>query len=105
MRGFPLTSLHGSFDFAGNVQIVTLKRRRLLRFGLRRGPIRSGPFYCPEDEKVYIDLGFYSELKERVGVPGGFAETYVLAHDIGHHVQNLPGIESKVRQREEPIRD
>ena len=58
----------------------------------------TGPFYCPEDEKVYIDLSFYDELKQRFGAPGEFAQAYVLAHEIGHHVQKLTGVESKVRQ-------
>jgi len=58
----------------------------------------TGPFYCPGDEKVYIDLSFYDELKRRFGAPGEFAQAYVLAHEVGHHVQKLIGVEGKVRQ-------
>jgi uncharacterized protein len=56
-----------------------------------------GPFYCPADQRVYIDLGFYDDLKDRFGAPGDFAQAYVIAHEVGHHVQNLLGIASKVQ--------
>jgi len=55
-----------------------------------------GPFYCPRDEKVYIDLSFYSDLKYRFNAPGDFAQAYVIAHEVGHHVQNLTGISDQV---------
>lgn len=62
------------------------------------GQTMMGPFYCPNDSTVYIDLAFYDEMKRRLGGGGDFAQGYVIAHEVGHHVQHLLGIESQVRQ-------
>ncbi|GAB4564083.1 MAG: neutral zinc metallopeptidase [Rhizobacter sp.] len=61
-----------------------------------RGEAAMGPFYCPGDQKVYIDLTFYETMRNRMGAPGDFAQAYVIAHEVGHHVQNLMGISGKV---------
>ena len=62
------------------------------------GQSEMGPFYCPVDQQVYVDLGFYEELRGRFGAPGDFAQAYVLAHEIGHHIQTLNGTSDEVRR-------
>jgi uncharacterized protein len=75
-----------------------------VRSGCGYAEAAMGPFYCPADHRAYVDLGFYRELKNRFGAPGDFAQAYVLAHEIGHHVQNLLGVANRVRgaQQEDP---
>jgi predicted metalloprotease len=77
-----------------------------VRSGCGEAAAEMGPFYCPADERVYIDLGFYRELAARFGAPGEFAQAYVIAHEVGHHVQSQLGIEARVReaQRRDPRR-
>jgi predicted metalloprotease len=83
---------------------ATYVRPKLVSFSGRTatacgtGQSATGPFYCPADQKVYIDLGFYQLMKQRFNVSGNFAQAYVIAHEVGHHVQNLMGISSKVEQ-------
>ncbi|GLR10510.1 hypothetical protein COO59_11945 [Mixta theicola] len=75
--------------------------RNATRTGCGTGQSIMGPFYCPTDATVYIDLSFYDELKNKLGAGGDFAQGYVVAHEVGHHVQKLLGIEPKVRQMQQ----
>jgi len=70
----------------------------LVRSACGTGQSAMGPFYCPADAKVYIDLGFYQDLRERFQAPGDFAQAYVIAHEVGHHVQNLVGTSRRVER-------
>jgi predicted metalloprotease len=70
-----------------------------------QGQAAMGPFYCPADQKVYIDLGFFETMQRRLGAPGDFAQAYVISHEVGHHIQNLMGLTGKVedaRRRASP---
>lgn len=69
------------------------------------GQAAMGPFYCPADKKVYIDLSFYDEMKNRFNAPGDFAQAYVIAHEVGHHIQNLMGTSEKVQQARRSARN
>ncbi len=75
--------------------------RRNTRTACGYGQSATGPFYCPPDTSVYLDVSFFDDLHRRFGAPGDFAQAYVVAHEIGHHVQNLTGVESRVRQAQQ----
>jgi len=75
--------------------------RGMTRTGCGTGQSVMGPFYCPADSTVYVDLSFYQELRDKLGADGDFAQGYVVAHEVGHHVQNLLGIERKMREMQQ----
>lgn len=77
--------------------------RGATRTGCGQGQSVMGPFYCPADRTVYIDLSFYQEMRDKLGADGDFAQSYVVAHEVGHHVQNLLGIERKMREQQQGL--
>lgn len=77
--------------------------RGATRTGCGQGQSVMGPFYCPADRTVYIDLSFYQEMRNKLGADGDFAQGYVVAHEVGHHVQNLLGIERKMREQQQGL--
>jgi predicted metalloprotease len=99
---FVLDDVQGSWrqEFAGRGMQYSSAKLVLFtgatQTGCGYGRAATGPFYCPEDERVYIDLGFYRELEQRLGARGDFAKAYVIAHEIGHHVQKLLGTSEKI---------
>jgi len=91
--------------FASSGQTYQRARLALFRDGVRSAcgsaSASMGPFYCPADQRVYIDLAFYEDLRSRFGADGDFAQAYVIAHEIGHHVQNVLGISDEVRSAQQ----
>jgi uncharacterized protein len=99
---FVITDIQDTFQKQYKAEGRTFRRAKLLVFrdtidtGCGRSSAAIGPFYCPADEQAYIDLSFYRALKQRFGAPGDFAQAYVLAHEIGHHLQKVNGLEQEV---------
>jgi len=91
-----LPRMGGSYHDA---ELVLFRRATPTACGV--GQTAMGPFYCPEDEKLYIDLAFYDELRERFGATGDFAQAYVITHELGHHIQHLLGIDQQVRRAQQ----
>ncbi len=109
---FVLDDVQGFWQSAFEASSIQYPVARLVLYrdavesGCGVAPSAAGPFYCPTDQRVYLDLSFYDELHSRYGAPGDFAQAYVIAHEIGHHVQNALGIlaESQRIQRTQPAR-
>ncbi|MGF1508028.1 MAG: neutral zinc metallopeptidase [Myxococcota bacterium] len=106
--GFVLDDVQDTFQRAFAQKGERYQRAKLVLFtgrtstgGCGMGNAATGPFYCPADRRVYIDLGFFRELSSRLGAPGDFAQAYVIAHEVGHHVQNLTGISDHVARLSE----
>jgi predicted metalloprotease len=100
---FVMKDIQGTFEAKFKAEGRPYRHAKLVLFSeavdtaCGRSSRAIGPFYCPADEHAYIDLSFYRELRQRFGAPGDFAQAYVLAHEIGHHLQKVLGIEQQVR--------
>jgi uncharacterized protein len=100
---FVMKDIQDSFATVFKAEGKPYRRAKLILFtsaidtGCGRSSSAVGPFYCPADEHAYIDLSFYRELRQRFGAPGDFAQAYVLAHEIGHHLQKILGVENKAQ--------
>jgi predicted metalloprotease len=100
---FVMKDIQDTFDGKFKKEGLSYRRAKLIIFsnsintGCGRSSSAIGPFYCPPDEKAYIDLRFFRTLREQLGAPGEYAQAYVLAHEIGHHIQKILGAEAKVR--------
>lgn len=112
MRDFVATVLGDTEETWGEIFETNGKRYQATPLVLFSGQIRSacgfasaasGPFYCPNDGKIYIDLGFYNELRQKFGAPGDFAQAYVIAHEVGHHVQDLLGLLPAFNERRQQL--
>ncbi len=105
--GFVLDDVQSTWNRVFAEQGANYRRSKLVLYtratntGCGYGRAATGPFYCPEDERVYIDLSFYRELSERLGARGQFAQAYVLAHEIGHHIQKLTGSSERAGVRDD----
>jgi predicted metalloprotease len=105
--GFVAQDVQTTWEHTFTASGRTYERTKLVLFdnatqtGCGTASSETGPFYCPADRKVFLDLGFFRELRDRFGAPGDFAQAYVVAHEFGHHVQNLLGIERDVQQQQE----
>jgi predicted metalloprotease len=102
--GFVIKDVQDTWATTLQREGIQYQRARLVTYrdvtptGCGTGQATSGPFYCPADGKVYLDLGFFDELHRRFGAPGDFAQAYVIAHEVGHHVQNLMGTSDRVQE-------
>ncbi len=114
MRDFVATILADTEDVWNEIFRGTEVRYREPKLVIFRDEVQSacglnsaavGPFYCPGDEKVYIDLGFFDQLERQLSAPGDFAQAYVIAHEVGHHVQNLLGISEMVQRQRRGLSD